>query len=323
MEQIKSTTMELRIWKYGEDDNKIASFLHSASVAHNIPQKSEAWFHWKFEKSPYGKSIIACAFEGGEVVGCVALGRGLMQYNGKSLKCALSYETFVHPSCQGKGLFKKLISLAEDACRREGIDILYNFPNSNSLPGFKKMGWKHIPKYIEYKISLQKPFRCLSNYKSIVSPFQPIDTNNGITPTINCDAQDTQQDFLLSTWSREYIHWRFFELPHSQYIYLNENNIFAIARVGYRGKLKECQILHIAHDSSVTYKYATRVFCKHLKRVENPDLISICCSKKSFISKCTKAFIKVPTNANFTYKILNDKIAIDDFVISGIDFHTY
>lgn len=315
--------MELRIWEYGADNDKIESFLHSAALAHNIAPKSEEWFHWKFEQSPYGKAILACAFDGNIVAGCVALGQGIAVCNGITIKSALSYETFVHPNYQGKGLFKRLIVLAEDACKRENIDILYNFPNSNSLPGFKSMGWRHIPKYLEYKINIRKVFRCLANFGSLTKPFQPIEPSVLPLPTIHSDNQDIEPNFINSLWSREYIEWRFFKHPASQYIYIDDKEVFGIARVGYRGELKECQILHITHNDCTTYKHALRAFVKYINKVAQPDIISICCSKGSFLSYNTWAFIKVPTKANFTYKILTNKITTDNFVISSIDFHTY
>lgn len=133
--------MESRIWKYGQDDHYISSFLDGMAVAHKSSPKSEEWFHWKFEQSPYCKAILACAFDNKRVAGCVAYGKGLVKYQNKECPCALSYETFVHPDYQGQGLFKKLIGLAENEAKSQRILFLYNFPNADSLTGFKHMGW--------------------------------------------------------------------------------------------------------------------------------------------------------------------------------------
>ena len=134
----------LRKWDYNEDVRLILSFLEGMSLAHKQNLKTEEWFHLKFEKSPYGKAILACAFDGDVVAGCVAYGMGIVKFRGKDWKCALSYETFVHPEYQGKGLFKKLINLAETELKRENVQFLYNFPNSNSIIGFKSSACKFV-----------------------------------------------------------------------------------------------------------------------------------------------------------------------------------
>ena len=66
--------------------------------------------------------------------------------------------TCVLPICRGKGIFKEMTLrsiaiLPVDA-------IIYNYPNSNSFPGYIKMGWKCIK---EYKARL---FLSYKSYKS-------------------------------------------------------------------------------------------------------------------------------------------------------------
>lgn len=317
--------MELRLWEYGSDDKYIQSFLESASLAHKQPIKSTAWFKWKFEQSPYGKAILACAFDGDIVAGCVALGLGVALHNQREIKCALSYETFVNPKYQGCGLFKKLITLAEESSKALGVEYLYNFPNTQSLPGFKRMGWLYVPKEIEYRIKVINFMRFVRNLKSIKQPFSP----NKQNPIINDNLahrfnNKCVHNCIMPLWSEEYIKWRFIDNPQAQYIISNDPRYFAIARVGYRGELKECQILLLQHKEGMNIKQAVCLFSKYLDEVENPDFISICCTSNTHISHDLKHMIKVPTRANFTYKCLSDDISKNvKLIISGIDFHTY
>ena len=317
--------MELRLWQYGIDDKYIQSFLESASLAHKQPMKSKEWFKWKFEKSPYGKAILACAFDGETVAGCVALGLGIMTLNKKEVKCALSYETFVNPQYQGKGLFKKLITLAEDNCKTLGIEYLYNFPNSQSLPGFKSMGWTYVPNEIEYRIKVMNPIRVIKNFKSIKKNFAPNRPVFVTAPsTIHTFHSNEEYNILTPLWTAEYIKWRFIDFPQAQYIISSNSQYFAIARVGYRGVLKECQILLLQHNKDLSFNQTAHKFSKHLYKTEHPDLISICCTSNTQISHDIKRMIKVPTRANFTYKCLSNEIHQNvKQIISSIDFHTY
>lgn len=319
--------MEIRLWEYGKDDDKITSFLKSASLAHKIPQKSEEWFHWKFEGSPYGKTILACAFDGNEVVGCVGIGFGQMTYGDKSLSCALSYETFVHPDYQGCHLFTKLTKLAEEECVNQGVDVLYNFPNRNSLPGFIKRGWTKI-RLSSYKIKLCKPFKCLMKFKEMRKGFVSCDSNlENIknTDIIDC-GRFSQDGIFIPQWSKKYLEWRFLTHPVGHYWIYNENDVIAIFRIGYKGTLKQAELLHIHRVHGKLSKKEWRNIYNKLRLETDIDFIGISASKDHPITKLLSwCYIKVPSRGNFTYKILANDISIDSFRMAkcDIDAHTY
>ncbi|MGK4567208.1 GNAT family N-acetyltransferase [Flavobacterium sp. 3HN19-14] len=105
--------MEIFIFDYAKDAGFVDSFLETAALSHGEDKKSNDWFFWKFRDNPFGESVLACAKENGIIVGCVAMGMLDFNYESKLLKGAISFETFVHPNQQGKGLFKKLITVAE------------------------------------------------------------------------------------------------------------------------------------------------------------------------------------------------------------------
>ncbi len=121
--------MHFFIFDYNRDDNLVDSFLSSASLSHKQKINTKEWFYWKFRDTPFGESILACAMEDNKIIGCVALGIQNFIYNEETIKGALSFETFVHPNFQGKGLFKKLINLAEKEALNRNIVFLLNFPN--------------------------------------------------------------------------------------------------------------------------------------------------------------------------------------------------
>ena|SRR5690606_18838952 len=101
--------MEYSIFSYTNNLDKIDSFLESASMAHNQTKKTKEWFLWKFRDNPYGKSTLVCAEDAGKIIGCVGYGLQPFWIRKKRVNCVLSYETFVHPEYQGKGIFSTLI----------------------------------------------------------------------------------------------------------------------------------------------------------------------------------------------------------------------
>lgn len=68
-----------------------------------------------------------------------------MIYRGKRFLVAQSGDTMTLPKHQGKGLFTQLAKLTYEACKSEGIHLVFGFPNENSYPGFvKRLGWTHF-----------------------------------------------------------------------------------------------------------------------------------------------------------------------------------
>lgn len=321
--------MELRIWKYGSDDKYIPSFLEGMSIAHKQPAKGVDWFHWKFEQSPYGKAILACAFDNECLAGCVAYGMGRVHYQGKEWACALSYETFVRPNYQGQGLFKKLINLAEIEAKAQAIPFLYNFPNSNSLTGFKHMGWICRNDVEQYKIRITRLLHVLTNIKDLKEGFIPNKSNLDKIKTVTLDnirVERANPNTILPIWTKEYLKWRFFTYPNREYFVINDTNVFAISMVGYRGKLKNVHILYIVskQKNASTNNLAQQVV-KKIKNNVNPDFISYSSSIGDNTLSSSFGFIKVPSHSNFCYKVLDESFTIKDFSIAlpAINAHTY
>lgn len=61
----------------------------------------------------------------------------------KTILAAQSADTMTHPGFRFKGLFVELSNLTFQLCRDNGINLLFGFPNQNSLPGaINKLGWQ-------------------------------------------------------------------------------------------------------------------------------------------------------------------------------------
>ena len=93
-------------------------------------------FDKKFIRNIYGPSVLEVVYRDGEPIGARALWRN--DIGGK--KAYQPGDTCVVASARGGGVFtemtKRSLTLLDDS------DIIYNYPNSNSLPGYLKMGWR-------------------------------------------------------------------------------------------------------------------------------------------------------------------------------------
>ncbi|MDI1254477.1 MAG: GNAT family N-acetyltransferase [Flavobacterium sp.] len=298
--------------------------MDSAALSHNEPRKSSAFFLWKFRDNPFGEAIIACAKENEQIVGCVAMGMQEFLYDGAIIKGAVSFETFVHPSHQGKGLFKKLITLAENECRNRGVRFLMNFPNSKSLPGFTKSGWTKID-VAEYWIKPQNIINVLANIKSLKKVFLSNDFVAGTEtlkqiPTNGANIYPGFKSHLAS----EYLNWRFFTFPLAHYITVNNDQVFAVARIGKRGSLRELQVLFVEKKIQ---EFKLKALITDFSNKVTFDVISFPISFANPIRKKLKNnfFVKVPNRANVTYKLLEENLVLnfDKLELSAVNYHTY
>lgn len=318
--------MKLFIFNFFEDENLINGFLDSAAIAHQEQPKTREFFYWKFRDNPFGRSILSCALHDNKIVGCVALGMQDFIHNGKVIKAAISFETFIHPDFQGKGLFKQLIDLAESEASNRDIEFLLNFPNSKSFSGFIKNDWKEL-NCSEYWLKGNNYLKLLSNIKDLKKTFVPNAGGiNEFTKYKNhyFEFINSMNCFKLLI-NNDYLDWRFFSYPNAQYEIVNNDDLFSIARVGYRGKLKEIQVLLVEKKSERKLNISSVI--KEFKKQIKYDFVSFPISNSNTLKKQLKKhlFLKVPNHTNVTFKMLNPKsnYELDKIELSAINYHTY
>lgn len=318
--------MNYFIFDYKQHSHLIGSFLKSAALAHSHSvHKNVEWFNWKFRENPFGEAILACAEENEKIIGCVAYGMQPFLLSGNEVMCALSFENFVHPSYQRKGIFKKLISLSEKETQKKDINLLFVFPNRNSLPGYERMGWKKLPSpeyWIKGKNLLTLPF----SLNELRKGFQPGNSNLYALETATSFSQNPDK-ILTSLITLNYLKWRFFSYPVSNYVVIENDELYSVLRMGKRGQIKEAQVLFINRKKDKNINLTK--FIKVCKAKTNYDILSFPISKDNSIRKNLKKafFMKVPNQTNICYKILNKDVVKDEDLqkisINAINYHTY
>lgn len=314
------------IFDFNRDKGLVSSFLESRCKAHNSEIKSEAWFYWKFKENPYGESILACATENDQIVGCVAYGIQFFSFKGSTIKGAVSFENFVHPEFQRQGIFYRLLKLGESEIKKDrSIKFMLNFPNSNSLRGFLKMGWTQVD-IAEYWIKGRNLLSIPFNLPSIRKGFQPNASNFEMLKKPHNLYEDHSQE-LTNMISSAYIEWRFFSFPVAEYMVLEGPDFYSMGRVGFRGKVKEMQILFLNIKDVSTFSFSDFIsFCKSKC---NHDIISFPISRNNPVRKYLKAnhFFKVPNRTNVCYNIIDSNLFsetdIENISFDSIIYHTY
>lgn len=114
-------------------------------------KRDRAFWNWKHEQNPFGVSICRIAEEDGRLIGLRTFLRWQWLADGEHQYAIRAVDTATHPDHQRKGIFSQLTLAVLDEARRERLAFVFNTPNSNSLPGYLKMGWRlagRLPLYV-------------------------------------------------------------------------------------------------------------------------------------------------------------------------------
>ena len=104
-----------------------------------------AYLRWLYRDNPCGAAIGINAWDAGEAVGHYSVIPIRVRYRGASVSAALSLNTAVHPSHQGRGLFTALAGETYVLAAGRGIDHVVGVANANSIHGFiKKLGFQLV-----------------------------------------------------------------------------------------------------------------------------------------------------------------------------------
>ncbi len=133
---------------YGKGDEARILQLRRAVFGDLDPVRlKEAVWKWQFEENPAGEAFCRLAEADGRVVGQYAAIPTRLSSFGSEIIAAFSCDTMIHPDFRRQGMFSALAQALYDFLEaKEGIDLVWGFPNSQSLPGFtRKLGWTVFP----------------------------------------------------------------------------------------------------------------------------------------------------------------------------------
>ncbi|MBB1318432.1 GNAT family N-acetyltransferase [Shewanella sp. SR43-4] len=316
----------------GIANTDFSSLAENRCTAHKHSYlESDDWVDWKFNKSPFGRSIVALVRnDKAEVIACNAYGILEYKIGNKEFKVAKPYETFVHADYQGKGLFSKMLTKIREEAINQKLDGLLFFPNEQSLNSLKKSkDWMELKTPIRYFISPRISFSTLFNLIDIKKLFVPLRSSEQQQRLFDFKGNNLQNSKILKlNTSSDYLKWRFNPPTINLYRKFTGKNTEIVIREGKRGRLKEAQVVFIGYSVDFNSKSlknellnSFRILHKEFDLVGVPisvnnDLISILGKLK---------FLSLPSRTNVFIQPISDifKENIEKLALSGLDFHTY
>jgi hypothetical protein len=172
-------------------------------------------------------------------------------------KCVRCVDTVVHPNYRRRGLFSIMTLKGLEIMKNEGVDFVFNTPNSKSLPGNLKMGWKeygntglkvrinNLVKSLYYRVAKSEFSADLINEEHILNNL----STNYLADFISQSIQD--ESVLRKRISSDYLIWRYLDVPTHKYgVFIDSQDRFLIFfRLNKRGKMRELRICDIIMKS--------------------------------------------------------------------------
>ncbi|NUN06074.1 MAG: GNAT family N-acetyltransferase [Bdellovibrio sp.] len=312
---------DLRICRYNAE--AIPEVLKLVKVTlgnEGAVRKTEAFWRWKHEDNHFGSSYGLYAQDEAQAL-AVGL-RVLMRWqfrakDGQMQQAVRAVDTATHPAYQRLGIFSQLTRQAVEDLKQEGVDLIFNTPNAQSLPGYLKMGWQVVAKWPLY-IRVLKPARMLTRrLKSIAVSQQIIKFEAFFAPNImtwQVFAARYKKDIpnLVLYWEQQrrqtglrtfrdfdYIQWRYGQHPHLTYgFYAFEHGGrlagFAILRPNWRYGWQEMVLTEMFLQQPD--KKLGRSFLKNLTKQLRGDYLVTHFSAPTFEKALLRraGFLKVP-----------------------------
>lgn len=237
-----------------------------ASLGETSSKKTEAVWRYKHVENPFGKSLVLLAVENDKLIGVRALMRWKWQLGNEVFSALRAVDTATHPDHQGKGVFKKLTLKAIDIAKFQGDHFIFNTPNTQSLPGYLKMGWEEVDK-LKIRIIPVNPFNWLADKKSS-------------TYDINNNSFDAQLDGLLSKYNKlraeenklftlkssEYLSWRYENNPLQNYEVKADQDFYLSGYIKEHNYFKELRLTEHIYSDDVGLQKISRAVKEFSKK---------------------------------------------------------
>lgn len=248
--------------------------LLKQSIGEVLTPKTEAYFSWKHDQNPFGKSKVLLAIENDKIIGLRAFMYWSWVSQNEKLSAVRAVDTATDPAFQGKGIFKKLTLQVVDECKAEGVDMVFNSPNPISMQGYLKMGWSpagRLPLYIGIGSLLPRFYSAETitgfyNEYSFEAAIKKLDSNWALPIATN---------FLHTPVHYKYLSWRYRDCPVAKYGAVIEPGKFGfVFRLKKLKKFMELRICEVWTESAPGADELAKKAFKKLTRKIRPALIS-------------------------------------------------
>ena len=226
-----------------------------ASLGETSSKKTEEVWRYKHIENPFGESLVLVAEESEVIIGVRAFMRWQWKRGEKVYSAFRAVDTATHPDHQGKGIFKKLTLAALKIGKENKDHFVFNTPNTQSKPGYLKMGWQEVGKVHTHIV----PVSPLSWNAKLPGKY-PINgngVNSALIPMWNNNLNRT--NLLYTSKSIKFLEWRYKKNPLQKYRIEANENYFIAGYVKQQKHIKELRISELIVLNEEAKKDCTKV----------------------------------------------------------------
>lgn len=255
------------------------------------------WWEWKHEQNPFGESYWLIAEADGQVVGARAFLKWQWRFDGWPFLATRPVDTATHPDWRRRGIFTNLTKQMVEHITNEGVDLIFNTPNSMSRPGYLKMGWSDVTRIPVWF----KPLRPFSIASTLLIDNDEVNGNTGDDPDFsqsNIDrffAESPIETICHSAWKREqrlhtprslhYFDWRYRQIPGITYRAAwagdADSGAFVVYRRRDRKELKEIMLSETVATPDVRGVTLLRRLLSHVASTEDAHHMIACTARNT------------------------------------------
>ncbi len=220
-----------------------------ASLGETSSKKTEAVWRYKHLENPFGKSLILVAVENDTIIGVRALMRWKWQLGNQVFSALRAVDTATHPEHQGKGVFKKLTLKAIEIAKEQSDHFIFNTPNTQSLPGYLKMGWQEVNK-LRIQIVPVNPLNWLTNKQDKIYEINNNSSDAQLAGLISkYNKLKAEENKLFTPKSLDYLSWRYENNTLQKYEVTGDEDFYLAGYIKEHKYFKELRITeHIFID---------------------------------------------------------------------------
>lgn len=205
-----------------------------------VPLETQMRRKWWCFDNPNG-GVFAAALAGDKVAAtCYLSGKSLL-LNGSSYKAYEIGETATEPAHQRKGLFSKLVKACTKYAFDNGAVAVYGTPNSQSTPGYKKMGFTIIEDMRSHLFVTPNIFGFMASKTEqslIGNQCSKYLKNESYQISSSIFFNATKQRIRLNDFTEKYFEWRFNGLSSDRYKFFQRGNFLMAVREANLGRYK-------------------------------------------------------------------------------------
>jgi GNAT superfamily N-acetyltransferase len=135
------------VFRSMEPTDRDLRLFHDCFAANGSPRPLEM-LRWQYLDAPAGPLLVDLALTPGpdaRLAAIYAVFPVSMRADGRRVLGVQSLNTLTDEAYRGKGLFLRMANALYSRCAREGVELVYGFPNGNSAHGFfKRLDWNSL-----------------------------------------------------------------------------------------------------------------------------------------------------------------------------------